>query len=150
MNNLLLPHVFRKIGFIMLPIAAALFVLVLLQEYTLPFLDYQPAALKNKSIFDVSNGNLTDELTLLVIFACLFFIAFSKEKIEDEYLQKIRLQALQISVYINYAILVLATFLVYGLNYLNVVFGNLFTILIIFIAVYYYKAHIKSRLSKNV
>ncbi len=147
MKDLLLPHNFRKLGFLLLPIAAALFVIVLLNEYEFPFLDYKPSG--KSSGFDMKNYNFSDELTLLLTFASLFSIAFSREKIEDEYIQSVRLQALQISVYINYGIIALSTVLVYGLDYLNVVFGNLFTILIIFIIVYYYKAHIKPRMSKE-
>lgn len=149
MKSLLLPHSFRKIGFIMLPIVVVLFVMVLLKEYTWSFLDYKPL-MSDKSIFNTSNGNFSDELTLLLTFLCLFFIAFSKEKVEDEYLQKVRLHALQVSVYINYIILALATFLVYGLSFLNIVFGNLFTIPVIFISVYYYLVHIKPRITKAV
>lgn len=148
MKDLLLPHKYRKIGFLLLPLAITLFIVVFLNEYEFAFLDYKLTVMG--APFDMTNDNFSDELTVLITFISLFLIAFSREKVEDEYIQRVRLQALQISVYINYGIIALSTVLVYGLDYLNVVFGNLFTILVLFILVYYYKAHMKPRLSKEL
>lgn len=143
-KQLLLPHSFRIIGFILLPIAVSLLIMVFMYDYSFPFLSYGHAELK-KGTFDLVNHDFSDEAAMLLTFISLFMVAFSKERIEDEYLQKIRLKALQISVYVNYAVLVVGTVTIYGLSYLYVLYGNLFTILIIFIVVYYYKAHFSTR-----
>ncbi|MCB9046179.1 MAG: hypothetical protein H6550_08560 [Chitinophagales bacterium] len=148
MNRLLLPHWFRKTGLALLPFAIVLMILAFFYEYDLPFLAYNTCH-STKDFLDTSNHNLTDELAVVSLFACLFFLAFSKEKHEDEYLNEVRLKALQISVYINYIVLAVATVTVYGLSYMYVLYGNLFTILVIFILVYYYRVHIKGRLARE-
>lgn len=144
-SKILLPHFYRKAGFILLPVAVVLLIATVGYEYSLPFLDYADKYPK-KDPFDLRNYNFSDELAMILTMASLFMIAFSREKQEDEYLQEVRLKALQISVYVNYFVLVAATLFVYGTSYLYVLFGNLYTILIIFIAVYYYRVHFKTRL----
>lgn len=148
LNNLLLPNKYRKLGFILFIPAIILLNAVYMYEYSIPFMSYEDPT-KTGNFLDFNNHDFSDELALLITFFSLFCIAFSKEKKEDEYLQGIRLRALQISVYLNYLVLVLATILIYGGGYMYVLFGNLFTILIIFIIVYYYQVHIKGRLSKE-
>jgi len=148
LKQLLLPNYFRKAGVLLLLPALCLLVAVFMYEFSIPFLVYGQAEVST-SVFDMKNNDLSDELAILLSFFSLFCIAFSKEKVEDEYLQGVRLRALQISVYINYLVLAVATVAIYGLSYLYVLYGNLFTILIIFIVVYYYRVHIKGRLSKE-
>lgn len=148
MKSLLIPHGFRKIGLILLPFAVLLLVAVFMNEYSIPFLNYDTPTIKSNPV-DIRNHDLTDELAILLCFTSLFMIAFSKERQEDEYLLKVRLRALQISVYVNYLVLAVSTIAIYGLSYLYVLYGNLFTILIIFIAVYYYEVHFKNRFVKE-
>jgi len=68
---------------------------------------------------------------LLII--SLFFIAFSKEKNEDEFIAKIRLESLLWATYINYAVLIIAILFVYGGSAFWVLVYNIFTILLFFI-----------------
>ncbi len=143
----LFPNKFRIVGFILFPIAITIMVLVFGYEYYFPFLSYPEA--EAKSILDFRNNNLTDELGVILTIISLLLIAFTKEKYEDEYVNWVRLKALQISVYINYIVLIVSTLLVYGTSYLNILYANLFTILIIFISVYYYNVHIKGHVTKE-
>ncbi|MCB0698636.1 MAG: hypothetical protein H6551_12955 [Chitinophagales bacterium] len=143
----LLPNKLRVLGFVLLPVAIALIVMVYGYDYYLPFLEY--TGKENSNFLDLRNHNLTDELGVVLSIISLFLIAFTKEKHEDEYLQGVRLKALQLSVYINYFVLALSTLLIYGTNYLTVMYANLFTILIIFIVVYYYNVHVKGRIAEE-
>src|ERR1019366_2347204 len=108
-NKLLFPRICRPIGFILLPLS----VWLLTSNYEFSFL-------KTPTKFNLSNNNLTDEFSITGIIISLLMIAFSKLKHEDEYVKHIRLQSLQISVYVNYAVFLLMTFMVYGANYLGV------------------------------
>lgn len=148
MKSLLIPHGFRKVGLILLPFAVILLIAVFMNEYSIPFLNYDSPAITSDP-YDIRNHDLTDEVAILLCFISLFMIAFSKERQEDEYLLKVRLRALQISVYANYLVLAVSTLAIYGLSYLYVLYGNLFTILIIFIVVYYYEVHFKARFVKE-
>jgi hypothetical protein len=86
------------------------------------------------SFLDISSlDNITDEIALTGIIVGLLLIAFSREKQEDEYINSIRLQSLQWAVLINYVLLIAATWIVYGLAYIDVMVYNMLTVLIIFI-----------------
>ena len=60
-------------------------------------------------------------------------IAFAKEKVEDEFISKLRLTSLLWAISINYILLLIGILTVYGLDFLNVLFYNMFTPLVIFI-----------------
>jgi hypothetical protein len=63
----------------------------------------------------------------------LLFVAFSKEKVEDEMISRLRLESLQWAVYVNYIVLGALIMLVHGGLFLNVMIYNMFTVLIMFI-----------------
>lgn len=77
--------------------------------------------------------NLTDELAGLGVIVGLLFIAFSREKVEDEMISQLWLEALQWSVYANYAILMIAILTVYDGAFFSVMVYNMFTVLLVFI-----------------
>jgi fatty acid desaturase len=106
---------------------------------------FPPDFILSKNFYTDFNG----ELSLLITLVCLFMIAFSREKVEDEYVRIIRLRALQISVYTSYLIFAVASIFIYGVSFLYVMFANVFTVLFIFIVVFYYNLHIKSGISKS-
>ncbi|TSD64686.1 hypothetical protein FFF34_012340 [Inquilinus sp. KBS0705] len=78
---------------------------------------------------------------IYVLPAAMLLWVFSKEKQEDEYINSIRLDAMQIAVYANYAILLLANVLVYGTGFLFVLILNLVTIPAIFLLVFNYRLY---------
>ncbi|GGH25055.1 hypothetical protein GCM10007423_08980 [Dyadobacter endophyticus] len=71
----------------------------------------------------------------------LILIAFSREKHEDEMIQKLRLQALQWSVYANYIVLILCSLLFYWTDFFNVLVLNMYTVLLAFIIVFRWTLH---------
>jgi len=97
-------------------------------------------------------------LVLLIVITGLFHIEFqefgftllpftlllnvySKNKVEDEYIDSVRLEAMQVAVYTNYGILLLLNFFVYGFDFLILEAINLFTIPLIFILWFHYKLY---------
>lgn len=134
-STLLLPSRYKWIGFIVLVPSLILGILVRFREFSFDFLTLP----EGKSIVS-SKGlnldeliNLTDELALTGIIIGLLFIAFSREKHEDEFINRLRLESLQWALLFNYVLLLLATWLVHGLNYIDVMMYNMLTILIFFI-----------------
>jgi hypothetical protein len=81
--------------------------------------------------FWTHNGILDELLTLIIIVSGIIH-SFSREKTEDELISKLRLDSLIWSLYINYAIMILATLLIFGLAYFHVLVFNLFTIILFF------------------
>jgi type IV secretory pathway VirB2 component (pilin) len=70
----------------------------------------------------------------IILIIGLLFIAFSKEKIEDEMIVKIREQSLVWAVMVNFIILIFGILLIFGLSYLHFLSLQIFLILILFIA----------------
>tara|TARA_Y100000782_G_C10168014_1_gene258487 strand:+ start:644 stop:1126 length:483 start_codon:yes stop_codon:yes gene_type:complete len=86
--------------------------------------------------FKLITNNPLDEVMAILIIVGALFIGFSKEKIEDEFTAKIRLDSLVWATYVNYGILLLAILFVYDFDFLNVMLYNMFTLLIFFILRY--------------
>jgi hypothetical protein len=79
----------------------------------------------------IENG-LGDEIFTLLIIISGLVNSFSKEKIEDELISKIRLESLSLSLFISFGFIIISTFLVYNLIYMYVLVFNLFLIILLF------------------
>ncbi len=132
-TNFLFPHRFKTAGWIIFIPAAILGSLYLFFDYTPGFLHFEAPFIDSESMFSATNNNLIDEISGVFSIIGLLFIAFSKEKNEDEFISKIRLESLLWATYINYVVLIIGMVFVYGSNFLYVLIFNMFTILIIFI-----------------
>lgn len=128
--KLLLPNRFKLVGLL-------LFIPFLALGFAVYFFDFSLSFLVLSSdgatfVFD-RRQDLTDETALTGIIAGLLLIAFAREKQEDEFINKIRLESLQWAVLINYVLLLAATWLVYSVSYLDVMMFNMLTVLVLFI-----------------
>lgn len=81
----------------------------------------------------MDNQDLTDETAAIGVIISLLLIAFSREKVEDEMIGQLRLEALQWSVYANYIVLLIAILMVYDTAFFSVMIYNMFTVLLVFI-----------------
>ena len=79
----------------------------------------------------IENG-LGDEIFTLLIIVSGLINSFSKEKIEDELISRIRLESLSLSLFISFGLIIISTFLVYNINYMYVLVFNLFLIILLF------------------
>jgi len=61
------------------------------------------------------------------------FAALSKEPVEDEFIQRLRLESLVWALYWNYGILLFAILFIYGMPFFTVMSINLFSLLLIFL-----------------
>lgn len=92
----------------------------------------------NTSFISSRKENFTNELIALLILIGSVLVAFTKEKIEDEYLVHLRLSALVWAVYVNAGITAVAVLFLYGFTFLHFMMFNLVALLLIFIARYHY------------
>lgn len=144
-TNYLLPNEFKKIGwFLFIPscIFGAILLFMFWEAQNIPGLDWfnwnVPAIateepLSDPQFFLIVKTNVLDEIISLLIIISALFVAFSKEKQEDEYISKIRLESLVWATYVNYAVLALAIIFVYDLAFFWILVFNMFTILLFFI-----------------
>ena len=63
----------------------------------------------------------------------LLMWGYSRRNEEDEFISTLRLESMQLAVYFNYAVLLLANFLFYSLDFMVVMFLNLGTIALFFV-----------------
>lgn len=131
LSKILLPHRFKLVGWILLGPFAVLTYLAAFNEFTIDWLDVGTQSLS--SAFNFEDKNLTNEVAILGILVSLFLVSFSREKEEDEFIQKIRLDSLLIACYGYFLINVLGTLIFFGLDYLSFIFFNMFTIPVLFL-----------------
>ncbi|HET9279217.1 MAG TPA: hypothetical protein VFN95_13560 [Flavitalea sp.] len=145
-SALLLPRKYKKIGTVILVLSLALGILVRFWDFQLDFL----TLVKNKpgALFD-DKINFTDEFALSGIILGLLFIAFAKAKREDEFISRTRLESWQWAVLFNYILLLLATWAVHGVAYIDVMMYNMLTIPIIFIVRFHYVMYKTNSLTEN-
>lgn len=155
----LFPHRYKKIGWMLLVPFLALGVYLLSTDVDVLANDWLSFDISSKYLlfYDPILGNdheivkvdFTDELIMLGLTFALVLVAFSKEKIEDEWVSKTRLESLQWGVYTNTALLMLATILIHGSAYWTVIIVNMFATLIIFILRFHYVIYLKPRFEQN-
>ena len=138
----LLPNKFKKIGWLIFIPVSLLGILWLIFEPLLDLLEFNVFALVSGGIlndtyvFQVIENNILDEFIGVLFIISSIFIAFSKEKTEDEFIAMIRLESLVWATYINYGVLILALIFVYDIPFFWVLVFNMFTTLIFFIIRY--------------
>ncbi|WP_373493250.1 hypothetical protein [Aquiflexum sp.] len=131
LTKILLPHRFQMIGWIMFFPLALLLVLNSFYNYEFDWLTWE--GFRVGGLIDSENENFTNEFSIIGTFLSLFFIAFSKEKQEDEYIQKLRLDSLLVAFYVYSLLVVIGTLVFYSTGYLQFMGFNLFSIQLAFI-----------------
>jgi small-conductance mechanosensitive channel len=148
---LLLPHRYKKIGWFILVPATILGLILAIGDFELEWLSAKVFAIFTDEIiggrkfFSFINTNITNTVVGILFLVGALFTAFSREKQEDEYIEKLRLSSLLWAVWVNYLLLLLAFIFVYGFSFLNVMIYNMFTILIIFIARFNYILYLNKK-----
>ena len=127
----LFPHRFRLIGWLIFIPSAILGLASMNGEFEISILTLPIVA--DNFFGSPILVNLTNELAAIGVIVGLLFIAFSQEKVEDEMISRLRLEALQWSVYANYLILIILIIAVHGGDFLIVTIYNMFTVLLVFI-----------------
>lgn len=138
-SNYLFENRFKKVGWIILIPSVIIGLVTIIIEFEPTLLDFNVPAifidevLGEKTLWGFTNNNILNEILGVLIIVSGLLVAFSKEKEEDEFISKIRLESLVWATYINYFILLVAMLFVYDFSFLWVMIFNIFTILIFFI-----------------
>ena len=144
-TNYLFPNKFKIYGWIILIPTAIVGILSLIYEIQPTALEFEVPALfidefmGEKSFAGTVVNNIFNEIIGVLIILSSILVAFSKEKNEDEYISKIRLDSLVWAVYVNYVILLFALLFIYDYSFMFVMIFNMFTILIFFIIRFYWQ-----------
>lgn len=92
-----------------------------------------------ETLCSATTGRALNNIALVGICIGGIFVACSRERIEDEMISRIRLNALLTALYVNYALLIATALCTYDLSFLYVMIYNLLTMLLIFLAVFRWK-----------
>jgi hypothetical protein len=134
MVRFLFPHSFKLPGLIILSLSLISGVVYLILDGPEPeLLNSKAFSIFGDNIFLGKTNNLLDEILSLGLIIGALLSGFSREKVEDEYINQIRLESLVWAMYINFAILIIAIILISGIDFMNVMMYNMFTVLLFFV-----------------
>ena len=137
-SRFLLPPHYRKIGWAIFIPFLILGILSIHMDFEFEWLSFKIRQQTSGFLDNPEIENFTNELAAIGVLIGLIFIAFCREKIEDEFMMKLRLESLVVAVLVNYGLLLLAILFVYGLGFFLALVYNMYTVLIIFIARFYW------------
>ena len=101
-KSYLLPHYFQKIGWGLL-------------LFSFVFLFGSLFAFNSLKLFSQNNSHYATFILVILLISSAFFVAFSKEKIEDELILKIRYSSVVITAYLGF-ILYMVMLLIFQVN----------------------------------
>jgi len=148
-TNYLFPYKLKKIALFILLFSFLGATYITVFEYNPDITNIKTGEyITNKGEVKPHYENIANEIVGMSLIVSLLLLAFSKEKEEDEYISKIRLESLVWAVYINYGLLLIAFVLFYDEDFLSVMIYNMFTLLLFFnIRFQYYKFKMRKELS---
>jgi hypothetical protein len=140
-TRFLLPNKFKLIGWILLIPSSILGLFVIFKEFRFSFLEMKVLTISSGGIapwesvnaFAFEKENLTATIVGILFLLGALMVALAKEKNEDEFISKKRLESLLWATIINYIILLLCFMFFYEFGFFYVMIFNMFTILILFI-----------------
>jgi len=144
--SFLFPYKFKKIGwFIFIPslfLGICTLAFENFPELTfgeIYYLFFREKIVDLSCFYELRNSNIIATLIAILIIIGGTFVGFSKMKTEDEFITQMRLNSLVLAVCINNLILVLCLIFVWGFPFLNIMVYNMFTVMFIFIIIFYAK-----------
>jgi uncharacterized protein YacL len=145
---LLLPHRFKKIGWLILIPATILGIYVIAKGFSANLIEakvfsfFSTPLLQNKppnhAPFSMIYVDVTNTIAGVLFLIGSIFVGFSKEKKEDEFIEKLRLSSLLWAVWVSNILLLIGFLFFYDLSFFNIMVYNMFTVQIIFIARFNY------------
>lgn len=145
--NYLFDNKYKKISGLVFYLTSIIGLYLLLTDRIFDLFTLNVYSLFSESFSDLTYGGgwiengLGDEIFTTIIIISGLINSFSKEKIEDELISKIRLESLTMSLFISYSLVIISTFLIYNLSYMYVLVFNLFIILILFNLIFRYRLY---------
>ena len=86
-----------------------------------------------------TQNTLFNEVLTVIIICSGLVASFSKEKIEDELISKMRLESLSIAIVINYTLVLVANFFIFDFAFFNALIIFLFAPLVMFNVIFQVK-----------
>ena len=124
----LLPEKCRKIGWVLFSACGILGLYIMLVEQYMPMnIELWPAIKTN--------------IVIIGTLAGLYMVAFSKEKIEDEFINSLRMDAMIKAIILNCIIIAITSVALYGLWYVYTLSATQYFVLLAYIVIFRYNMH---------
>jgi phosphatidylglycerophosphate synthase len=139
-THFLFPNKFKKLGWILFIPSLLLGSILFISGIDFGnyfkmnvFAIYSDQFLSGTNFFTLIENGVLDEIIIVLIIVGAVLISFSKTKNEDEFISKIRYESLVWATYLNFILMIIATLVIYGFAYFNVLLANVFAMLLFFI-----------------
>ena len=142
----LISHRWKWAGWVILTIGIACGIFVFAHNYegnwivtnVLSLVEDKSILSNDTQFFRVISNDILDEIAAICILIGGLLVMFSKEKVEDEFIYKLRKDSLVWAFIFNFAVLLFALVFIYGQNFVHVMVFNMFTPLLFFIVRFYF------------
>jgi hypothetical protein len=137
--NYLLPNKYKKVGWMVFIPSAIIGIITVIFELEPEWLDVRVPSISideflgEKEVFGMVKTNFMNEICGVLVIISSLIVGFSKERQEDEYISKIRMESLVWAVYVNYGILLISFLFIYDFAFYWIMVFNMFTVLVFFI-----------------
>ncbi len=140
-TNYLLSHKYKTTGWILFIIGLISGIFMVFSGFESDLLNTKVLSIFNYGIlnneevkfFKIIDNSIVDEITALFIIIGGLIVGFSKEKIEDEFIYKLRTDSLVWAIIFNYLVLIFTIIFIYDMTFLNIMIFNMFTPLVFFV-----------------
>lgn len=139
-NIFLLPNNFKVVGILLFGLGIILTFIRFSRGIKPEFLNQKVFAVYSSFLksnyFIFTRNNIFEEICGLLVLVGLFFVAFSKEKVETKQIQEIRLYSFFYSIYGSLILALLAFLFIYGLGFIYFSIFNIYLVLLLFILIF--------------
>ncbi|WP_191861001.1 hypothetical protein [Hanstruepera ponticola] len=138
-SNYLLSNKFKPLGWFLFIIGLIGGIILYAIDYdgevmvTKVFSIYSDPFIGDAGFFKVIENGIADELVYVCLIIGGLLVGFTKEKVEDEYIYKLRTESLVWAIIFNYILLLFTIVFVYDMTFFNVLIFNVFTPLLFFV-----------------
>jgi hypothetical protein len=139
----LLPHKYKIVGWILFILGLVTGSIIVFGGYELDILKVNVLSIYDEGgflglegeegFFNIIENSILDELAALSTIIGGLLVGFTKEKVEDEFIYKLRNDSLVWAIIFNYMILVFTILFVYEFTFFHVLVFNMFTPLLFFV-----------------
>jgi len=142
-TSYLLPHKYKIVGWILFILGLVTGSIIVFGGYELDVLKVNVISIYDEGgflglegeegFFNIIENSILDELAALSTIIGGLLVGFTKEKVEDEFIYKLRNDSLVWAILFNYMILVFTILFVYEFTFFHVLVFNMFTPLMFFV-----------------
>ncbi|MBE9490226.1 MAG: hypothetical protein IMY67_08045 [Bacteroidetes bacterium] len=140
-TNYLLPNKYKTIGWILFTLGLIGGIFMYVVNYESDALSIRVLSIYNddtifgneKGFFRIIENSILDELIAIAIIIGGLVVGFTKEKVEDEFIYKLRKDSLVWAIIFNYTVLSFAILFIYEMTFFHILIFNMFTPLLFFV-----------------